>query len=216
MNNAVLLLAEDYEDIQVNATGQPECTNGPFFVIPFSDHVNEATSTLHDGFSIQLHGIDLCFCKGATRWFSGWYLPGMHVMMQIPSGSSNHLNREAAHVEGPYDRVNQARRVHHNSILNTPSCSFLYYLLNFGTDLNNDVFSPGTQNGKINAKVTPYYEKFTLTGKDGRTIEARTWRANLEWNIAIYEEVPRYIEQAEVVADDMEDQISEALTGMTF
>ena len=76
-------------------------------------------------------------------------------MVKIPSGSFNFLNRDSAHPSGPHERVNQASRVERNAILNSTNCLSLYFLLDFpGDHLNNEIFSAGTQNGKINVKVS--------------------------------------------------------------
>ena len=219
-----LLARPDLEPIDVDLQ-RPE-NHGPLMVVPFTDRIID--EVLYDGFDIFLKmPRDMRWMFGDQTNFIAWYGGANQVVFKIPNVSFGWLNDPAVEDNGRRlagltdPRVNQALTVARNTIQqNAADRVFQHYLLQFpdGVTFDNDVFSPGTTNGKINSTVVPLYSQFEVPNSATDTtpaVQIQTSSVNIVWQIAISEGEPRYAGAARVQGQsDHQQQMNQLLAAI--
>jgi len=217
------LLSQEYEPIEVTLDF-PERNNGPFFITYFPNHVQEDNGMLHNAFHIELQDQDMQWMlTGETEpYFAAYYIGGNQVMIKKPSGSYNLLKDSAADDAGKAaagytePRCIEAYNVERNAIVNDPERQFKYYLLSFPCkeDLDNDIFSPNSENGKIVVDVHPVIKEIVLDLGDENPTCGNSFRCCIVWDIAITELVPRYVKSAQPRQNETVNSLMKNLKGM--
>jgi len=216
------LLSQPYEPITVQLD-YPERNNGPFFITYFPNHVDEDTGTLHNAFHIELQDQDMqwMLTGESESFFAAFHIGENRVMFKAPSGSFSLLKDSATEDAGKkaagYDepRSIEAYNVERNAIVNDPDRQFKYYLLSFPCteDLNNEIFSPNSENGKLRVDVHPTVKNFTLPGDTPTS--ASSYRCSIVWDIAIEELVPRYVKSAKPRENETVNSLMKNLKGLS-
>jgi len=223
-NFAANLLAQEYEPIGV-ILDYPERNNGPFMITHFQNHIDEETGTLHNGYHIELQdqSMQWMLTGDSEPYFSAYVVTTHGVMVKIPSGSYNlmkdHATDDAGKEAAGYDdsRRLEPYKVERNAIANDPDRHFKYYLLEFpGDDLNNSLFSPNSENGKLAVDVHPTSKAFTVPLEDGTVQNFFEHRCTIVWDIAIIERVPRYTKTAKPRKNDTLAKLTKNLAGMAL
>lgn len=207
---------------------QPEFFGGPFFIVSFTD--DPVKSRIYNGYRIHLLDQDLRFCLGKEESFKAWWLGGNEVMIQIPSSSFTFLHDAAAEQKGKTKagdinpRISQATNIARNSIKNNEERLFKRYLLQLPTlvddhnNLDNSVYSPNEENGKIKSKVVVVESDFEVPTKDssGNIVmkPVTSLRCDVHWNIAIWEPTHRAETVASKGTNDQMEQLANQLAGM--
>jgi len=214
------LLSQEYEPIHVTLA-YPERNNGPFFITYFPNHVKEDSGTLHNAYHIELQDQDMqwMLTGESESFFAAWHIGANQVMAKVPSGSfcllkdaaTDDAGKKAAGYVEP--RSIEAYNVERNAIVNDPDRQFKYYLLSFPSeeDLDNDIFSPQTENGKLVVDVHPTIKSFHLPMQDD---PVSSYRCTVVWDIAIVEQVPRYVKSSKPRENETVNSLMRNLAGM--
>jgi len=197
------LLSQPYEPITMQLD-YPERNNGPFFITYFSNHVDDDTGTLFNVFHIEMQDQDMQWMLTGEleSFFAVFHIGENRVMFKVPSGSFSLLKdsptEDAGKKAAGYNELRsiEAYNVECNAIVNDPDCQFKYYLLSFPCteDLNNEIFSPNSENGKLRMDVHPIVKTFMLPGDTPTS--ALSYCCSIVWDIAIKELVPHYVKSA--------------------
>jgi len=231
-NFIATLLSQEYETIVVDLD-YPERNNGPFTITYFPNHVNEETGTLHNAYHIELQDQDMQWMlTGETESvFLAYHIAPDKLFYKVPSGSFVFLKDskadESAKSASGYKepRSIEAYNVARNAIVNDPSRHFKYYLLKFpsNTPLDNSIFSPNTENGKLAVEVHPVISSFILPLSDSDDDDddaemgenwVQSYRSNIVWDIAIVEPFPRYTKSAKPRVNDTMASLRKNLKSM--
>jgi len=211
-------------------TTAPERFGGPFMIQPFTD--SPVNDRLCNGHRIVLQDQDLRWCLRDTASFNAWWVGNNEVMFQIPSASHTHHLDQDAESKGKTNagdvnpRIAQATNVTRNAINNDSERRFKFHKLVLPTFhdehklLDNSVFSPGTENNLIKVKVIVLESKFDVPSKDAMgnvvTKQIASCRADIVWDIAIWEKEHRAATAAAKGKNDQADQIASQLGGMNI
>jgi hypothetical protein len=207
---------------------QPEVFNGPFFIVHFTD--DPVNGRIYDGYRIMLQDQDIRWCLGSEEAFKMWWLGGNEVMVQIPSASYSFYHDTAAEQKGKTaagdvnPRIAQATNIARNSIKNNEDRYFKRYLLTLPSlvddhnNLDNSVYSPGTENGKVRSKIVVLNSKFDVPADDGSggivQKQVTSSRCDIYWNIAIWEPTHRAETVASKGSNEQMEQLAKQLAGM--
>ena len=147
-----------------------------FYVYKFTNYVHNG-KTVHNGVHIEKDQ-DLRFLVGDKdeTCYEAWHIAPNKVMVKHPAASYAFLDAGTKEVEskaaaGYKNSCSiQADTVIRNKILQQQKLHFTYSLLVFESlnlGLNNDIFSPMAENGKINSEVAPTEGRFEVSTKHG-------------------------------------------------
>lgn len=210
------------EPINVSQT-DPEINNGQFFIVHFLNHSNNGLLT--NGFYIELPDLDIQWCMGETEHIAAYQVSPSQVMVKGPSCYWALLNNGKALEEAKkkagftHPRIIEAVTVARNDIVQNPDRHYKYWLLNFPVDvelgLNNDVFSPNAENGKLVADVHFVETKVEVNTNEGKKTLTSV-RANIVWNIAITERINRYVKEAEPRSNPLDNKVTSLLSSMSL
>jgi hypothetical protein len=106
----------------------------------------------------------------------------------------------------------QPIHVARNSINRDVSHKFQAYRLIFPVALQNDILSPGSENGLINPKNLPVISKYTVTTSKGEA-SIQSFRSNIHWEIAENENEVRSTKQNKK-KNALDEQANEMFEGM--
>lgn len=218
------LLKFPYEQISVRLD-YPERSNGPFFIYYWTDYEHDK-KTLHNAYHIELKDQDLRYMMGGKEAaFAAWHLGGNRIFVKIPSVSYGYLMdstaEDAAKVAAGYtnSRSKSAHNVTRNAIVTNKDRHFKYFLLTFPEDpedgLNNDIFSPGAENGKINIDLDVPIATFEVPSAKGPQM-VNSFRANVWWDIAITETENRFVADVQLSKNEMDDKVTDRFSSMAF
>jgi len=220
MSTALTSLLLTAKIIKVDMS-RPE-QNSPFMIYPFRDH-ELATGRIANGFIIQVLDVDprhnmSKFTGNDTPSYEAFHIGGPEVLMKVPSTSYTFVHDEASEkaglTKGGVIDACKTQPIHvaRNSINRDVSRKFQAYRLIFPVALENDILSPGSENGLINPKNLPVISKYTVTTSKGDA-SIQSFRSNIHWEIAENENEVRSTKQNKK-KNALDEQANEMFEGM--
>lgn len=214
------------EEVMIDLDSDWPFVGQQFYVYKFTNYVHDG-KTLHDGVHIEMKDQDLRFFVGNKdeTCYEAWHFPPNKVMVKHPATSYAFLDAGSKEVEsktasGYKNSCSiQADTVIRNKILQLPKLHFTYTLLVFGSlnlGLNNDIFSPMAEDGKINSEVVPtegHFEVRTNTGVQ----KLSSYRAAIMWDIAINEKKgARNVTMAKPRKNELDSKVTKSFNSMNI
>jgi hypothetical protein len=217
------LLANRHHKITITKE-DPEFNNGIFYVYFFTDHHHN--NKAHNGYHIELKDLDVRFTMGAEALISAWHVGGNQVFVKAPSGTYTFLYdgkaEDDARKKSKYTHARslEANNITHNAILTEKHRHFNYYLLVFPdvdshVGFNNDIFSPGADNGKIEPHVSLVKSDFTIDVADGKK-KVEQMRVNISWDIAEFSTETRAVGPVQESTNELDTKISSLFSSMSI
>jgi len=188
--------------------------------------------TLYNGYILEIQDVDTRFMYGKEPNFAAWLIDTNEVVVRFPSASfsflhdrgTEELGKRLAKVDD--ERLMQPVEVARNHIEQDAANRRYKHVLykfpdNFDKEkdeievVTNKVFSPKEQNGKIRLHVVPLASKFEVANDKGGTESLTSYRAQVQWFIAIDEKVSRQTKSKQST-NELEEQFTGLLVGMKF
>ena len=183
--------------VQAN-TGQPE-NNMKVKIYRMTDH-QLPNGLLTNGWIVEAQDYDPRWMTGQNPALEFFHLGANETLLKLPSGSYTSIHEPAAEVAGLQlagvtdDRVTQPMAVHRNAVIATPNRQYEIYRILFPDNIDNAVFSPNANNGKVAPKVVPVVSTYQVTAIDENGVaterEVSSTRVNVLWKIAQKDELP--------------------------
>lgn len=187
--------------------------NGPAKVFKITNcNVND---THYNGYCIEIQDVDIRFMHGDTPHFEAWNL-GHEVFLKMPAASYTFLFDSATEKAGKAmanltaSSIEETMDTDRNAMIKR---MYKYFLFKFPESLDNDPFSPDALDGKINVKVVPLTSRFESADLNGNMVQLTSYRVNLSWHIAIYEEDKRKI-KTKKGGNELANQMATLVSGM--
>ena len=196
-----------------------------FYIYKWTDKIVN-NKTLVNAYHIEIKDQDLRYFLGEQEdtMYEAWHVGGNQVLVKQPGGPYSFMKaateEETAKKDANYDEKRSMERdaVVRNNYIGDHNKKFKYTLLEFKEEsgalgLNNDVFSPQSENGKIIGIPAPSKATFTIkTGAGPKTVSSL--RCAIIWDIAIVEKKPRYKSAAQPKKNELDALVSSAFNSM--
>lgn len=194
-----------------------------FYIYKFTNYVHSG-KTVHNGVHIEMQDQDLRFLVGDKdeTCYEAWHVPPNKVLVKHPAASYAFLDAACKEVEAKvtsgYKNTCsiQAHNVIRNRILQQRELHFTYTLLvfeNLNLGLNNDIFSPMAENGKIDSEVVTTEAVFQVSTKNG-VQKLASYRATIMWDIAINEKGTRNVTMAQPRKNELDSKVTKSFDSM--
>ena len=199
-------------------TNCPE-KNGTVMVYHF-ENLLEST-VLRNGYILEIQYVDRRWMEELeTEAIEAWQVAPNEVLVKQPSTSFSFLHATDEETKGKalanFDNavIEQATSVPRNAIIADESRQFVYTRFVFPEDLDNSVFSPNADKGKITPKLVPLVTELTYSGPDtnGDHVEVEyeaVLNVNVNFTICKLEKDKRLVETKKKV-----NALREQLEGM--
>ena len=201
--------------VQAN-TGQPE-NNMKVKIYRMTDH-ELPNGRLADGWIVEAQDYDPRWMTGENPALEFFHVGANETLLKLPSGSYTSIHEPGVEVAGLQlagvtdDRVTQPMAVHRNAVIATPNRQYEIYRILFPDNIDNAVFSPGTENGKVEPKVVPVVSTYDVTAIDEHGVETQrevsSTRVNVLWKIAQDQLPVRAVTAAAAPGNELAGQMS--------
>jgi len=168
--------------------------NGDMMIYSLTNHQG-TDNVLRNGYIMEFQSVDHRWITLEAETYEAWVVAPNEVLVKRPSTSFTYIHapgdekigKEKSDFKGSV--IDQATDVPRNAILNDETRQYKYTWYIFPHDLDNNAFSPDSENGKIKAKVVPLMTTFTHNNTDITVCNS----INIEFMIAKFEEKKRVV-----------------------
>ena len=197
-----------------------------FYIYKWTDKIVN-NKTLVNAYHIEIKDQDLRYFVGEQEetMYEAWHVGGNQVLVKQPGGPYSFMKASTEEVTARkstnYGEMRSMERdaVVRNDFIGDPEKKYKYTLLEFKEEsslgLNNDVFSPMSENGKIIGIPAPSKAAF-LVKMAGGPVEVSSMQCAIIWDIAIAEKKARYTSAAQPKKNELDALVSSAFNSMNL